>query len=92
MRKISRRDRLKIYGDLLAILSTESKNQKLVMSRIQLQLNVPLDRLRTYILELKRLGLIVDERSLLLTEKGKEYIREYKKVLEFIKRMGFVYR
>ena len=92
MRKISRRDRLKIYGDLLAILSAESRNQKVVMSRIQLQLNVPLDRLRTYILELKRLGLIVDERSLLLTEKGKEYIREYKKVLEFIKRMGFVYR
>ena len=92
MRKISRRDRLKIYGDLLAILCAESKNQKLVMSRIQLQLNVPLDRLRTYILELKRLGLIVDEQSLLLTEKGKEYIHEYKKVLEFIKRMGFVYR
>jgi len=92
MRKISRRDRLKIYGDLLAILSTESRNQKVVMSRIQLQLNVPLDRLKTYILELKKLGLIVDEQSLLLTEKGKEYIREYKKVLEFIKRMGFVYR
>jgi len=92
MRKISRRDRLKIYGDLLAILSAESRNQKVVMSRIQLQLNVPLDRLKTYISELKRLGLIVDEQSLLLTEKGKEYILEYKKVLEFIKRMGFVYR
>ena len=92
MRKISRRDRLKIYGDLLAILSAESRNQKIVMSRIQLQLNVPLDRLRTYILELKKLGLIVDEQSLMLTEKGKEYIREYKKVLEFIKRMGLVYR
>ena len=92
MRKISRRDRLKIYGDLLAILSVESRNQKIVMSRIQLQLNVPLDRLRMYILELKRLGLIVDEQSLILTGKGKEYIREYKKVLEFIKRMGLVYR
>jgi predicted transcriptional regulator len=43
-------------------------------------------------LELKRLGLIVDEQTLMLTEKGKEYIREYKKVLEFIKRMGLVYR
>ncbi len=92
MRKISRRDRLKIYGDLLTILSAESRNQKIVMSRIQLQLNVPLDRLRIYILELKRLGLIVDEQSLMLTEKGKEYIREYNKVLEFIKRMGLVYR
>ena len=92
MRKISRRDRLKIYGDLLAILSAESRNEKIVMSRIQLRLNVPLDRLRMYILELKKLGLIVDEQSLMLTEKGKEYIREYKKVLEFIKRMGLVYR
>jgi predicted transcriptional regulator len=92
MKKISRRDRLKIYGDLLAILSAESRNQKIVISRIQLHLNVPLDRLRTYLLELKRLGLIVDEQTLVLTEKGKEYIREYKKVLEFIKRMGLVYR
>jgi predicted transcriptional regulator len=92
MKKISRRDRLKIYGDLLAILSAESRNQKIVISRIQLQMNVPLDRLRTYILELKRLGLIVDEQTLVLTEKGKEYIREYKKVLEFVKRMGLVYR
>jgi predicted transcriptional regulator len=92
MKKISRRDRLKIYGDLLAILSAESRNQKIVISRIQLQMNVPLDRLRTYLLELKRLGLIVDEQTLVLTEKGKEYIREYKKVLEFIKRMGLVYR
>jgi predicted transcriptional regulator len=92
MKKISRRDRLKIYGDLLAILSAESRNQKIVISRMQLQMNVPLDRLRTYLLELKRLGLIVDEQTLVLTEKGKEYIREYKKVLEFIKRMGLVYR
>lgn len=92
MKKISRRDRLKIYGDLLAILCAESKNQKIIISRIQLQMNVPLDRLRTYLLELKRLGLIVDEQNLMLTEKGKEYIREYKKVLEFIKRMGLVYR
>jgi len=92
MRKISRRDRLKIYGDLLAILNVESKDQRIVISRIQLKMNVPLDRLRSYILELEKLGLIVDERTLTLTEKGKEYLREYKKVLEFIKRMGLVYR
>jgi predicted transcriptional regulator len=92
MRKISRRDRLKIYGDLLAILSVESRDQRIVISRIQFKMNVPLDRLRSYILELEKLGLIVDERTLVLTEKGKEYLREYEKVLEFIKRMGLVYR
>jgi len=92
MKRISRRDRLKIYGDLLGILSAESRNQKVVISHIQLQLNVPLDRLRKYILELEKLGLIEDKQSLMLSEKGKEYIREYKKVLEFIKRMGLVYQ
>jgi len=92
MREISRRDRLKIYGDLLAVLNAEARNERIVLSRIQVQLNVPFDRLKTYILELKGLNLIEDENSCKLTLKGKEYLREYKKVLEFIKRMGLVYR
>ncbi len=91
MKKIPRRDRLKIYGDLLAVLNAEAKNEKVVFCRIQVQLNVPFDRLKAYILELKELGLIQDENSLKLTPKGKEYLREYKKVLEFIKRMGIAY-
>jgi predicted transcriptional regulator len=92
MKKIPRRDRLKIYGDLLAVLNAEAKNEKIVLCRIQVQLNVPHDRLKTYILELRDLGLIQDENSFRLTEKGKEYLREYKKVLEFIKRMGIAYQ
>ncbi len=92
MKKIPRRDRLKIYGDLLAVLNAESKNERIVLSRIQIQMNVPFDRLKAYIAELKGLGLVDDENSLRLTSKGKEYLREYRKVLEFIKRMGLVYR
>ena len=41
MKKIARRDRIKIYGDLLSILYAE-KNQKIVLSRVQLQIRVPL--------------------------------------------------
>jgi predicted transcriptional regulator len=92
MKKIARRDRLKIYGDLLAVLNAEARNDRIVLSRIQIQMNVPFDRLKVYIAELKGLGLIDDENSLRLTPKGKEYLREYKKVLEFIKRMGLVYK
>ncbi len=83
---------MKIYGDLLAVLNAESKNERIVLSRIQIQMNVPFDRLKAYIAELKGLGLVDDENSLRLTSKGKEYLREYRKVLEFIKRMGLVYR
>jgi len=92
MKQIVRRDRLKIYGDLLAILYTENKEEKIVLTRVQVQINVPFDRLKTYVSELKDLGMIQDETSLKVTEKGKEYLIEYEKVLGFMKRMGIAYR
>ena len=83
---------MKIYGDLLFILYGESKKEKVVLTRVQLKINVPFDRLKTYIAELKELGLIEDEPSLKLTDKGKLYLREYATVLDFMKRMGLTYQ
>ncbi len=91
MKRIARRDKLKIYGDLLSILYAESK-EKIVLTRIQVRMKVPFDRLKTYISELIYLGLIQDEDSLKLTEKGKQYLVEYEKVLDFMKRMGLTYQ
>ena len=82
---------MKIYGDLLSILNNESKTAKIVLTHIQVRINVPYDRLKNYIFELKELDLIQDVTSLKLTEKGKQYIEEYEKVLEFMKRMGITY-
>jgi predicted transcriptional regulator len=90
--KISRRDRLKIYGDLLTVLNDESKHDRIVLTRVQVRINVPFDRLKKYISELKDLGLINDETSLELSEKGKQYLREYEKILDFMKRMGLAYQ
>ena len=91
MKKLPRRDKLKIYGDLLFILCSESKKEKVVLTHVQLRTNVPFDRLKTYIAELKELGLIMEEPSLMLTDKGKQYLREYETVLDFMKRMGLAY-
>jgi predicted transcriptional regulator len=52
---------------------------------------VPFDRLKSYIAELEGLGLIQQEPRLRLTEKGRQYLMEYEKVLEFMKRMGLTY-
>jgi predicted transcriptional regulator len=90
MKKIARRDKLKIYGDLLSILNQENTKEKIVLTRIQMRLNVPFDRLKSYITELENLGLIEKE-TLLVTEKRKEYLREYDKVLDFMRRMGIAY-
>ena len=92
MKKISRRDKLKIYGDLLSVLKDEVNNENIVLTQVQVRINVPFDRLKKYIYEIKELGFIQDETSLLLTEKGKQYLREYEKVLEFMKRMGITYQ
>jgi predicted transcriptional regulator len=91
MKKISRRDKLKIYGDLLFALNDEANNEKIVLTQVQLKINVPFDRLKNYVSELKALDLIQDETSLALTEKGKQFLIEYGKILEFMKRMGLTY-
>ena len=91
MRKLPRRDKLKIYGDLLFFLYSESKKEKVVLTHIQLKTNVPFDRLKRYVDELKELGLILDEPSLTLRDKGRQYLREYETVLDFMKRMGLIY-
>ena len=91
MKRISRRDKLKIYGDLLSALNDQSKTEKIVLTRVQARINVPFDRLKKYLSDLTDLGLIEGETSLKLTEKGKQYLIEYERVLEFMKRMGLTY-
>jgi predicted transcriptional regulator len=91
MRKIQRRDRMKIYCDLLFELYSVNRVEKIVLSHIQIKIDVPFDRLKTYITELSKLGLIEDEISLKLTAKGKQYLKEYNRVLEFMNRMGLTY-
>ena len=69
----------------------KQKPRRLFSPRIQLKTNVPFDRLKIYLKELKELGLITDEPAINLTEKGKQYIKEYQNVLDFMKRMGLTY-
>ncbi len=88
--KNARRDKVIIYGDLLSVLNEESKNEKIVLTHIQVRLNVSFDRLKKYLVNLKDLGLVEDENSPRLTEKGKQYLKEYEKVLDFIKRMNLL--
>jgi len=89
--KIPRRDKLKIYGDILSVLQQQPKAEKIVLTRVQVQGNVAFERLKNYIADLKDLGLIEDETTLKLTEKGKQYVKDYENVVEFMKRMGLTY-
>jgi predicted transcriptional regulator len=65
--------------------------EKIVVTRVLLKINLPYDRFKVTIGELKELGLIDDEVSMKLTEKGKQYLREYEAVLDFMTRMDLTY-
>ena len=82
---------MKIYGDLLAAISEEAKNQKIVLTRVQVRINVPYDRLKAYISELTELQLIRSDASLEITDKGRKYLKEYKRIIDFMKYMGLTY-
>lgn len=92
MKKLARRDKAKIYHDILVTIQDEAKKGTIVLTRVQQKTNVPFDRLKAYLTELRELGFIQDESLLKLTEKGKEFLSEYEKVLDFMKRMGLIYQ
>ncbi len=93
MKKIPRRDRMKIYGDLLSILQAErSDTERIVLIRVQTKLNVPFDRLKNYLADLEALNLIEDQISYRLTQKGNQYLKEYQMLVDFMERMGISYR
>jgi predicted transcriptional regulator len=83
---------MKLYGDILFALRSESSTEKIVLTRVQARTRVPFDRLKMYITELVNLEMIQDETSMKLTEKGTQYLKEYEQVLDFMKRMGLTYR
>ena len=87
-----RRDRLKIYMDILLIIRNESRKGEIVPTRIQQKSNVPFDRFKIYLRELKELDLIQDESTPKLTEKGLQCLIEYQTVLNFMKWMGLSFR
>ena len=93
MRKKARRDKMKIYGDLLSTIKSEKNNSdKLVLTHIQTKMNVPFDRLKNYFSDLENLDLIEDQVGYNLTQKGKQYLDEYKKIIDFMERMGIADR
>jgi predicted transcriptional regulator len=88
----NRRDKMKIYGDLLSILSAEPKSEKMVLTHIQVKMNVPFDRFKQYLSDLEELEFIENQTSLRLTDKGRRYLEDYRKILDLMNHMGISYR
>jgi predicted transcriptional regulator len=86
-----RRDRACIYAEILEnIYHTSSVSERPTVTRIQTRVNVPFVRFKEYIDDLEKKNLIKLETEITLTEKGIEYLKEYKKVREFLERFGMI--
>jgi predicted transcriptional regulator len=91
--KAEKRTRFHIYFDILRVLLEESKNDKtLSLTKAAHKANLPYDRFQEYLDELVRLGMIssMKKRAFFVTEKGLEYINEYRKIIDFLIRMGLL--
>ncbi|MBS7621954.1 hypothetical protein KEJ32_07580 [Candidatus Bathyarchaeota archaeon] len=90
--RVKKRDKLGIYFDILRILYVELKNEKPGLSRVAHLANLPYDRFRKYFHQLVQLGMVGfgEGGKIFVTEKGLEYINEYMKFSNFLKKIGFL--
>ncbi len=84
--KVRKRDRARIYCDILnSIIGQEGRDGVAKITRVQNEVNLPSDRVRIHLEELRQLGLIDQLNS---TEKGREFVSEYAAYERFLRRFG----
>lgn len=89
-----KRSKFELYGDILVAVKFDiQKNLSARLTRVYGRSNVPYDRFKTYIEELRENNLIdistvQGHEEIKLTSRGIEYIEEYSKVNKFLKSFG----
>ena len=89
-----KRSKFELYGDILvAIRDDISRNNSARLTRVYGKANVPYDRFKAYISDLKTNNLIKvvpveNHEELKLTERGIEYLKEYVRVNNFLIAFG----
>lgn len=88
LKRLRRRERSKIFYDILcSIIEQESENRAKI-TRVQNDVNLPSDRLRLHLHEMNSLGLVDYGDSLASTEKGRAFVAEFRKVVEILREFG----
>lgn len=87
-----RRDRVRIYADILEnIYFLYSSGKRPTITGIQTKVNVPFVRFKEYVEDLEKKELLKKvETEISLTEKGIQYLKEYRKVREFLEKFGMI--
>ncbi|MGA2790974.1 MAG: winged helix-turn-helix domain-containing protein [Candidatus Bathyarchaeia archaeon] len=85
------RSQFRIYVDIMHVIQHENNEAK--PTRILYRANLSHDRLTKYLDELKNLGVIqengIDDKTYSLTQKGVEFVNNFRKVDSFASAFGF---
>jgi predicted transcriptional regulator len=88
-RRARPRYRTRIFYDILSSIIKQEESAGIAkITRVQNEVNLPSDRFRGHLEDMKMLGLIEYDEGLVSTEKGRSFVSEYEKVAEVLRRFG----
>ena len=80
-----RRSKIQLYYDIIsAIVEDSQNNDNVSQTRIQFKCNTSYDKLAKYLEEMKERQILEKESSIVITEKGMKFHKDYSKINELI--------
>ena len=80
-----RRSKIQIFFDIVtAVIDDTQNNESVSPTRIQIKCNTSYDKLTKYLEEMAKRGIIENEKSVTVTEKGMQFHKDYSRINELI--------
>jgi predicted transcriptional regulator len=80
-----RRSKIQIFFDIVtAVIDDVQNNESISPTRIQIKCNTSYDKLTKYLEEMTKRGIIENEKSVTVTEKGMQFHKDYSRINELI--------
>ena len=85
-----RRTKLEIFNDILIVIKEESLYGEAKPTKVQQKCNISYDKFSRYIDELRKRKLVT-KNSLSITDRGKQLLKDYRKIKGFLTEMKLEY-
>ena len=80
-----RRSKIQIFFDIVsAIIDDTQNNESVSPTRIQFKCNTSYDKLTKYLEEMEKKEIIQREKSIVITDKGMQFHKDYSRINELI--------
>ena len=84
-----RRTKTQIFFEVIAaVIDYTQNNESISPTRIQLKCKTSYDKLTKYLEEMEKRGMIEKEKSIIISERGMEFHKDYSRINELINEMN----